>query len=54
MKILLEREDVSPNNADKYGGTPLLCVAELEAVDIAKILLDRAADLTPKTADKDG
>ena len=38
LKTLLEREDVSPDNADKYGGTPLLCAAELGAIDITKML----------------
>ena len=51
VKILLEREDVDPNQADtKYGQTPLSWAAENGHEAIVKILLERG-DVNPDHID---
>jgi len=44
--IFLERGGVTPDTADKDGGTPLLWVARIECEGIVEILLERE-DVTP-------
>lgn len=53
MKTLLEREDVTPNTADKSGRTPLSWAAGNGYESMVKMLLERE-DVTPDTADKSG
>ena len=53
VKILLEREGITPDTADKYGRTPLSWAAGLGHGGIVKTLLERE-DVTPNAADKDG
>ena len=53
MKILLRREDVAPDSADKSGRTPLSWAAANGYEDIVKILLGRG-DVAPNAADKLG
>ena len=53
MKILLDRQDIIPNIADKDGRTPLLWGAGDDHRSVVKMLLDRE-DIVPNTADTDG
>ena len=51
VKILLEREDINPDQADtKYGQTPLLWAAENGHERVVKMLLERG-DVNPGHAD---
>ena len=51
VKILLEREDVNPNQADtEYGRTPLSWAAESGCEWVVKMLLDRE-DINPNQTD---
>ena len=51
VKVLLEREDVNPNQADtECGRTPLLWAAEKGHKEVVKILLERE-DIDPNKAD---
>jgi len=51
VKMLLEREDVNPNQADtEYGGTPLSWAAMRGHEEVAKMLLERE-DVNPNQAD---
>jgi len=51
VKMLLEREDVNPNQADtEYGQTPLLWAAEGGHEGVVKMLLERE-DVNPNQAD---
>ena len=53
IKILLEREDVDPDQADtKYGRTPLSWAAEGGYEGVVKMLLERM-DVNPNQADTD-
>jgi len=53
VKMLLEREDVTPDTAGKGDRTPLLWVVKFGHEDVVKMLLERE-DVTPDTADNDG
>ena len=48
--MLLERNDVDPNIADKYGRTPLWQAVKKGRDGVVRILLERS-DVDPNTAD---
>jgi len=50
VRILLERNDVNPDTADKYGQTPLWRAAQNGYEGVVRILLQRS-DVNPDTAD---
>jgi len=51
VKMLLEREDINPNQADKYlGVTPLICATDNGHEGVVKILLERE-DISPDVSD---
>ena len=51
VKILLEREDINPNQADtKFGRTPLVWAARVGNEQVVKMLLERE-DVNPNQAD---
>jgi len=53
VKILLERNDVNPDSADKSGRTPLSWAAEDRCKKVVRVLLERN-DVNPSTADEAG
>ena len=53
MQILLGRDDVIPDSADKDGRAPLSWAAQFGHEEIVKMLLD-LEDVTPDTVDKTG
>ena len=53
MKMLLEREGVTPNTMDKYDRTPLWWAAQCGYGDIVEMLLKRK-DVAPDTPDNGG
>ena len=53
VRMLLDREDVSPSTADEGGRTPLLWAAGNGHEDVVKMLLE-LEDVTPNAADKNG
>ena len=53
MKILLGRDDVNPNTADKHGHTPLLRAACYGYELIVEMLLERD-DINPNKPDHTG
>jgi len=51
VKVLLDQEDINPNQADtQYGQTPLLWAAKSERGGVVKVLLERE-DVNPNQAD---
>jgi len=52
VKLLIEREDVNPNHADKDDQTPLSWAAGGGHEGVVKLLLERE-DVDPNRPDKD-
>ena len=53
MKLLLERNDVDPNIADRYGETPLFIAAIKGHEGVVKMLLE-CDDVNPNTTENSG